>query len=162
MCPATSCRLLRLRLAYWWLVDHCRAMVPASPLFAKNSSLNCFLNAKTLAGQEVLIQTINPNKKTSYTLRYNSFFGRGDRIQPLRVLPVCPPKGSAFRYRTAHLFAKKQSAGLFLFTQKPPWGSNPPERIKKRATPCGISRFLVGVTGFGPATSWPPVRRISY
>ena len=27
-----------------------RISVPASPLFAKNSSLNCFLNAQTLSG----------------------------------------------------------------------------------------------------------------
>lgn len=32
-----------------------RISVPASPLFAKNSSLNCFLNAGTLSGSNPLI-----------------------------------------------------------------------------------------------------------
>ena len=49
-----TCRLLRLRLAHYWLGDRCFATVPASPLFAKNSSPNCFLNAQTLSGSNPL------------------------------------------------------------------------------------------------------------
>lgn len=45
-----SRRLLRLCLAYFWLGDRCFATVPASPLFAKNSSPNCFIYAQTLSG----------------------------------------------------------------------------------------------------------------
>ena len=84
--------------------------------------------------------------------------GRDDRIQPLRVLLACPPKRYAFRYRTAHLFAKKQSAGLFLLTQKPSQGSNPLNQKKKQAIPNGITCFLVGMTGFEPAALWSQTR----
>ena len=45
-----TCRLLRLRLAYLWLGDRCKATVPASPLFTKNSPPDCFINAQTFTG----------------------------------------------------------------------------------------------------------------
>ena len=49
---AASCRLLRLGLAYLRIIDYRVATVTENPLFAKNSSPNCFINAKTLTGQE--------------------------------------------------------------------------------------------------------------
>ena len=57
-----SCRLLRLRLAYLWLGDPMHS-VPALPLFAENSTLYCFLNAKTLTAQEACINPAPRNKK---------------------------------------------------------------------------------------------------
>ena len=36
--------------ALLWLADRCRATVPGSPLLAKNSPQDCFLNAQTLSG----------------------------------------------------------------------------------------------------------------
>ena len=36
--------------ALLWLADRCRATVPVSPLIAKNSPQDCFLNAQTLSG----------------------------------------------------------------------------------------------------------------
>ena len=36
--------------ALLWLADRCRATVPGSPLLAKNSPQDCFLNAQTLPG----------------------------------------------------------------------------------------------------------------
>ena len=65
--PAASCRLLRLRLAYLRMIDHRVATVPNHPLFAKNSTPYCFINAKTLTGQETtslntIIQKKNPNE----------------------------------------------------------------------------------------------------
>ena len=36
--------------ALLWLADRCRATVPVSPLVAKNSPQDCFLNAQTLSG----------------------------------------------------------------------------------------------------------------
>lgn len=36
--------------ALLWLADHCRATVPGSPLLAKNSPQDCFLDAQTLSG----------------------------------------------------------------------------------------------------------------
>ena len=36
--------------ALLWLADRCRATVPGSPLLAKNSPQDCFLDAQTLSG----------------------------------------------------------------------------------------------------------------
>ena len=58
-----TCRLLRLRLAYLWLADRCFATVPVSPLFAKNSPPDCFLNAQTFSGSSPL--QIKKSRKTA-------------------------------------------------------------------------------------------------
>ena len=57
-----TCRLLRLRLAYLWLGDRCKATVPASPLFTKNSPPDCFINAQTFTGSSP-----NQYEKTAHT-----------------------------------------------------------------------------------------------
>ena len=36
--------------ALLWLADRCRATVPGSPLLAKNSPQDCFLDAQALSG----------------------------------------------------------------------------------------------------------------
>ena len=41
---------LAVCFALLWLADHCRATVPGSPLLAKNSPQDCFLDAQTLSG----------------------------------------------------------------------------------------------------------------
>ena len=51
-----TCRMLRLRLAYLWLADRRFATVPVSPLLAKNSPPDCFLNAQTLTGSSPFIE----------------------------------------------------------------------------------------------------------
>ena len=41
---------LAVCFALLWLADRCRATVPGSPLVAKNSPQDCFLDAQTLSG----------------------------------------------------------------------------------------------------------------
>lgn len=41
---------LAVCFALLWLADRCRATVPGSPLLAKNSPQDCFLDAQTLSG----------------------------------------------------------------------------------------------------------------
>lgn len=90
---AASCRLLRLRLAYLRMGDHCYTTVPTHPLFAKNSSPNCFINAKTLTGQETAsLNTIIQKKKPNETNVSLGFLVRVkglDRL--LRILSACRP-----------------------------------------------------------------------
>ena len=57
--------------ALLWLADRCRATVPVSPLLAKNSPQDCFLDAQTLSGS-------SPYQKRAALLRLFPF-GRGRR-----------------------------------------------------------------------------------
>ena len=71
-------RLLRLRLTYYRLVDRCVATVPASPLLAKNSPPDCFLNAQTFSGPSPVIQ----NKKQPQPKGCNCFLVRVTGLEP--------------------------------------------------------------------------------
>ena len=60
-------RLLRLRLACWWLADRRLATVPGSPLLAKNSPQDCFLTLRPSRVQVLLqinSQNIQKNRAT--------------------------------------------------------------------------------------------------
>ena len=62
--------------ALLWLADRCRATVPVSPLVAKNSPQDCFLNAQTLSGS-------SPYQKKSRTSATLSFWqGQKDLVSP--------------------------------------------------------------------------------
>ena len=71
-CGGGTDRLLRLRLAYYRLADRCVATVPVSPLLAKNSPPDCFLNAQTFSGSS---PTKLNKKKLSLPKGKLSFFG---------------------------------------------------------------------------------------
>ena len=57
-----------------------RISVPVSPLFAKNSSTNCFLNAQTLTGSSPFY-SISKQKRLPFGNRFR--FGRGRRTWTL-------------------------------------------------------------------------------
>ena len=58
--------------ALLWLADRCRATVPGSPLLAKNSPQDCFLDAQTLSGS-------SPYQKRAALLRlFHSWQGQKD------------------------------------------------------------------------------------
>ena len=54
--------------------------------------------------------------KSWYAIRGTAAYG---------VLTACPPKGEAFRYRTAHLFAKNLPQANFFNRKKPSQCSSP-------------------------------------
>ena len=53
--------------ALLWLADRCRATVTGSPLLAKNSPQDCFLNAQTLSGSSLYQKK---KSRTSATLSF--------------------------------------------------------------------------------------------
>ena len=66
---------LAVCFALLWLADRCRATVPGSPLVAKNSPPDCFLNAQTLSGS-------SPYQKKSRTSATLSFWQGQKDLNP--------------------------------------------------------------------------------
>ena len=65
--------------ALLWLADRCRATVPGSPLLAKNSPQDCFLDAQTLSGS-------SPHRKKSRTSATLSFWQGQKDLNPRHVV----------------------------------------------------------------------------
>ena len=76
-------RLLRLRLACWWLADRRLATVPGSPLLAKNSPQDCFLTLRPSR-----VQALRKIKKSRYC--DSSLFGARDGTWTRTGLPHAP------------------------------------------------------------------------
>ena len=76
-------RLLRLRLACWWLADRRLATVPGSPLLAKNSPQDCFLTLRPSRVQA-------PRKIKKSRCCDSSLFGARDGTWTRTGLPHAP------------------------------------------------------------------------
>ena len=76
-------RLLRLRLACWWLADRRLATVPGSPLLAKNSPQDCIFTLRPSR-----VQDLRKIKKSRYC--DSSLFGARDGTWTRTGLPHAP------------------------------------------------------------------------
>ena len=125
--------------ALLWLADRCRATVPGSPLLAKNSPQDCFLDAQTLSGS-------SPYQKRAALLRlFHSWQGQKDL--PRASHSYGSPTVAVQQY-PAHLSSLKTVHRTVFLTLRP---SRVQVLIEKKSRTSATLSFLAGAEGLEPS-----------
>ena len=124
--------------ALLWLADRRRATVPGSPLLAKNSPQDCFLNAQTLSGS-------SPYQKKSRTSATLSFW-QGQKDLPRASHSYGSPTVAVQQY-PAHLSSLKTVHRTVFLTLRP---SRVQVLIEKKSRTSATLSFWQGQKDLNP------------
>ena len=126
---------------YCSATESCAFSTRLRTCFAKNSSLNCFLNARSppLGFKSIC----SKRKKTAKPKGLTVFLWQGQKDKAAMRLYCSATESCAFSTRLRTCFAKNSSLNCFLNARSPPLGfKSICSKRKKTAKPKGLTVFL--------------------